>query len=166
MRRSVQILLVLSLSLNIGFALAWLGNREGLFGFGDAQRHAFDRPPRMHGAWASHRARWLDRRLHLDPKRRDALRSSLLDLEPEMETTRNALRSARREFGRQLRQPVPNRDSVLTTRDNISVLQARLDSLVTEALLREAKVLRPEERRRRPEDWFPHPRGMRQGERR
>ncbi len=79
--------------------------------------------------------------------------------------TRQRLEEARRDFAQELREPVPNRDSVLVAHEKISQLQTRLDSLVTEALLKEAKFLRPEDRRR-PGAWFPRRRGMNEGERR
>jgi Spy/CpxP family protein refolding chaperone len=82
-----------------------------------------------------------------------------------MMDTRHRLEEARKEFAEQLREPVPDRDSVLVKHEKISQLQPRLDSLVTEALLKEAQFLRPEERRK-PGAWFPRRRGTNEGERR
>jgi hypothetical protein len=172
-KRFARLALVLSLAINIGFGLAWLGHRRAPVSPAPYPRHdAHRRMPggeeftaRTHGAWASRRAQWLDRHLHLDPQRREELQSSLLPLEPQMIDTRQRLEEARRDFAQELREPVPNRDSVLVAHEKISQLQTRLDSLVTEALLKEAKFLRPEDRRR-PGAWFPRRRGMNEGERR
>ena len=173
MKRLAQLALVLSLAINLGFGLAWLGHRRAPLDSAPEARHEFHRrtpdgdqvAPRSHGAWASRRTRWLDRHLHLDPKRREDLRGSLLPLEPKMVDTRHKLEEARREFAQQLRAPVPDRETVLATHEEISQLQTRLDSLVTEALLKEAQFLRPEERRK-PGAWFPRRRGTNEGGRR
>ena len=173
MSRFAQLALVLSLAINIGFGLAWFSHRRVPASPAPYPRHDVHRrmpggegfAPHTRGVWASRRARWLDRHLHLDPERREALRSSLLPFEPEMADTRHRLEEARKEFAEELRAPVPNRDSVLVAHEKISQLQTRLDSLVTEALLKEAQVLRPEERRR-PGAWFPRRRGMNEGGRR
>lgn len=173
MKRFTQLALALSLAINIGFGLAWLGHRRAPASPAPFPRHDVHRrmpggeefATRERGAWASRRARWLDRHLHLDPKRKEELQSALLPLEPQMIDTRQRLEEARKEFANELREPVPDRDSVLVAHETISQLQTRLDSLVTEALLKEAEFLRPEERRR-PGAWFPRRRGMNEGERR
>mgnify|MGYP001825603174 CR=1 FL=1 len=148
--------LVLSLALNLGFGLAWIGHQRVL-----ASRHEGP-PPGLHadghgplhlrrhsnGEWAQRRAHRLHRELGLDEPRREQLRASLEPLEPEIADTRRELLRARRGFADALHVEEPDRAKVMLLRSEVSQLQAQLDSLVAEALLRESRILDPEERQR------------------
>lgn len=154
MNRWVLTALVLSLALNIGFGLAWFTHQRVLSTAPGVHRslHAEGRGPgsrRFHdGDWARGRASRLHRELRLDPHRRDQLLASLEPLEPEISQTRRELSRTRRDFARALHVAEPDRAQVMLLRKELSRLQAQLDSLVVEALLREAEVLPPEERER------------------
>ncbi len=154
MNRGVLTVLVLSLALNLGFGLAWFSHRhvlssrpelhERLHGAGQGQfsqgrRHA-------NGAWAQRRAHRLHRELGLDAHQRDALRNTLEPLEPRIMDTRSELLRTRRSFAEALQVEEPAREDVMRLSHEVSRLQAQLDSLVTEALLRESAILDLHER--------------------
>jgi len=92
----------------------------------------------------------------LDPAQRAALDDSLRPLEPELRAARRGLWAARRAFREEMMRPEVDRSEALRRSAEVSRWQARLDSLTTEALVREAHVLGPE-MRRRPGKWIPRP---------
>ena len=183
MSRIPRIVLAVSVALNLGFATAWAlqhsgwldahrspvarqdpSGTRGRSGGGWSQgQEGWSRGPGREagrwerGDWARSRARWLGTNLHLEADRRDALRDSLRSLEPQLMEARRALREARRAFRDEMMKPEVDRQQVFRCSAEVSRCQARLDSLITEALVRESKVLRPEERHG-PGPWFPHPR--------
>lgn len=164
MTRWIPIALVLSLALNVGFGLAWFGQQRAQ---GSAYpRHMMGRggngggsPLFRHhaeGEWAQRRAHRLHRELGLDPQRRDQLRDSLEPLGPEIADARRDLFLARRGFAEALHVDDPDREAVMRLRTEVSRLQAQLDSLVAEALLRESTILDLDERMRSG-PWSHHP---------
>lgn len=164
MKRWILTALILSVALNLGFGLAWLGHqRTRASDFDpDARRgrpeqgkgHALHGPDR--GQWAQRRAHRLHRELGLDPQRRDRLHRSLTPLAPEITDTRRELLDARRGFAQALHVEAPDHNQVMLLSKEVSLLQARLDSLVAEALLREAEILDLDERQRSG-PWSLHP---------
>jgi Spy/CpxP family protein refolding chaperone len=156
MSRVVVTVLVLSLALNLGFGLAWWGHHRSLDSFpgdhGAAWREGREHPRRMRddgeGGWAPRRAHRLHRQLGLDAQRQEQLREALEPLDPVIDETRSELGEARRDFAEAMHVEAPDRDEVMVLRSEVSRLQAQLDSLVTEALLREAGILDLEERQR------------------
>ena len=175
MSRFGTTVLVLSLALNLGFGLAWWGHhrssvsqltertewrREGrrqVHHEGPSGPHALRR--HADGDWAPRRAHRLHRELGLDSQRRERLQTSLEPLEPQIADTRRSLMEARQAFAEALHVDAPDRDAVMTLRNEVSQLQAQLDSLVTEALLREATILDLDERQRSGLPVLLHPEG-------
>ncbi len=165
MKRWGMIVLILSLALNLGFAASWVTQR-GIARWQNTGRHPpwgrsgaphFPGDARRGGArgdWAQRRTHWLEQRLHLDGERQRELGDSLRPLAPAWLQAREDLEEARKAFHEEMMQPLIDHDRALALSAKISRKQARLDSLTTEALVREARVLRPEERHR-PGKWFP-----------
>jgi hypothetical protein len=160
MRRGLLVLLLLSLGLNAG--LLWSRWNAGRDPGSAAWSPPFEGGPRHAEGrgWAHRRSEALGRRLPLDEARRRELDAALSPLEPDLTAARLSLRQARRALGAALHEKALDRDRILTLQREVSQRQAILDSLVTEALLREAAVLRPEERMRSGR-WFPRGRGER-----
>lgn len=162
MRRALVILLLLSLGLNAGLLWSrWQATRVDRVEMGPQHGPARGGGPGPPGrGWARHRVEALGRRMDLDAERRRLLDETLSELEPALTDARRSLWEARRELGGALREAEPDRQRILDLQREVSLRQAVLDSLVTEALLREAAVLRPEERMRSGR-WFPRGRGDR-----
>lgn len=92
----------------------------------------------------AHIADWLE----LDATQREAMRASLDASLPRVLAQRDAVRAARRRAAAQYLKPVVDPDSVRIAVRRLTAAQAALDSLVAEAMSREAKLLTPEQRAR------------------
>jgi Spy/CpxP family protein refolding chaperone len=112
-----------------------------------APRFALRRPLWAAAAWPERHLRRLDRALGLRPEQHDALRETLAELRPRVRTLAVELARERAELVRQLAASPPDVDAVRAQQARASHAQAQLDSLVTEAMLRESSVLDPEQRR-------------------
>lgn len=138
-----RLLLIFSLALNVAFvATAAVRQRQS------SASPAMDvtEPPRYSRHWHGNRADALDRRLHLERHQRRVLRQQLSTFRPELEDTRRELFTARRHFREALRRDDPA--AVRAARQQVSRVQAKLDSLTAEAMLTEVNVLQPEQRER------------------
>ena len=144
MRHRVErLLLIFSVALNAAFLVTAAV---------DHQRSASSRPvrvaepPRFSSHWHGHRADAMNRRLHLEGHQRRALRQHLRAFRPELEAARRDLVVARRRFREALRRD--DAVQVRSARQQVSWMQARLDSLTAEAMLAEIDVLHPGQRER------------------
>lgn len=155
-----RLLLIFSLALNVAFVAtaAVVHHRSG-----STTPVAVSEPPRFSTQWHGRRARAMDRRLHLERHQRRILRQQLNTFRPDLEATRRELITARRSFREALRRDDPQ--AVRAARQQVSRVQARLDSLTAEAMLAEIEVLQPEQRERyvrwtfeRPRAWRPRKR--------
>jgi hypothetical protein len=145
-RRLERLLLIFSVALNVAFlTTAAIYQR-------DRDRPSWnEQDPQADPAWFSthwhgHRAAALDRRLHLERHQRRVVRQHLRTMRPELETTRRELSSARRHFREALWRD--DARAVREARQQVSLVQARLDSLTAETMLGEIGVLRPHQRER------------------
>ena len=184
MKRGVWILLALSLALNIGFVSAalvhWAGSRnadrfadrgfgpggDGRWseehpgrGRGDRGRRLSRRggpPPALFDHWPGRRIEHLDREVGLDPEQRRLLHERLGELRDEIRDNAAALREERQSLQRALAGGDLQAEQVRGHARHVAELQARMDSLVTEAIIRENAILRPEQRERyRDMEWGP-----------
>ena len=188
MKRGLWILLGLSLALNIGFLSAafahWsdvhrgappplpgmespapgmapiVPGAPGMGGMGRRGRGPWfgERPPRLVHQWPERRVDRLTQALDLTPEQQQRLRASLEEL-------RGAVRNQTEDLRRErmlLREALlaEDRERVHMQAEKVNHLQARLDSLVAEALLREGAIFTPEQRRRVQElEWGPQNEG-------
>ena len=136
-----RLLLLFSLGLNLAFVtLAVVRAREAV------SEESGSRPADFSPRWHGRREARMGRALRLEPAQRLALREHLGAVRPELQSARQDLFHARREFREALRRA--DAPGARLARARVSRAQNRLDSLSAEAMLAELAVLRPEQRER------------------
>ncbi len=150
MKRSLMLLLVISLGLNLGLASAVFLRTDG-----DERRPRRDgRPgglsPDDSVGWQGQmERRWqdIDRRLDLEPEQRQRFRRLRLDALPLVRERMLDVRRARARLHDACRAEDLRPDSLRHLVAGMTGAQGRLDSLITETLLGELELLDPEQRR-------------------
>jgi hypothetical protein len=177
MKRGWLWLLLLSLGLNVGLGLGLLSHRSTSETGSDPprpQRSGFRFQPTVwdsvyRAEQAHHRVGRLARRLGLAPEMGERLGRVHMEALPGIHRHRLAVHAARGRLHQAVLAPEPAPDSVRVLLEDLHRAQARLDSLVTETLLRELSLLSPEERARylamMPWDFGGGPRGPAPGRR-
>ncbi len=118
---------------------------------------------RMLRHWPERRIDRLGRELDLSPEQRAQLARSLEALSPEIRDQAGRLMQERTRLHRAFMAGSANADSVRTQARMVAEAQARLDSLVAEAMMRENAVLSPEQRARYGRlEWGPGAEGRRE----
>ena len=167
MNRTLGILLFASLTLNIAFISGvvvhwWDIHKSSGTHHGDvifAPPPVLDRvpvePERANVEWQERFGDWPERRVHrlheriqLKEEQRHRLARSLGELRNEMTHLAYEVRRSRQELGTILARDPGNRVLIQERIHLHNELQGRLDSLVAEAMVREANILSPEQRRR------------------
>ena len=166
MRRLWFLILALSLGLNAGLVYTTLSQRAGRHELprGFARGHDFEwshddsldadrpvapaRPPLDRRGPALRRLDRMGQWLELDATQRTEMGKILDEMLPQILAERDSAIAARRAAHEEyfLSQADPGRIRAIVRR--LSLVQARLDSLVAEAMLREAALLTPEQRAR------------------
>jgi Spy/CpxP family protein refolding chaperone len=161
MRRGLWILFVASIALNVGFVSAAIVHWSDLhrappppaIAPGPLHRPG-QRPMGLMRQWPQRRVDRLSKALDLTPEQEAQLRASLEEL-------REAIRARNEDLMRErtiMRQALLEEDRELVHRQAraVNMLQAQLDSLVAEAMLREGAIFTPEQRRKIHEmEWGP-----------
>jgi hypothetical protein len=161
MTRIWFLVLALSLGLNVGLLYVELTHRDGERGpehrpiAGDEQKSPEGsrgtQPPRTPDDFESVIRSHLDRMtrdLHLDPGQRSAISSVHESWLPRITAVRREMETLRREVAGQYAQPDLDPATFRVLVRQLSHTQARLDSLVSEAILGEASVLTFDQRER------------------
>ena len=163
MKRGLWILLVVSIALNVGFVsgaiVHWSDAHRAPPAIGPGPQHrSGQRPQGLMRQWPQRRVDRLSQALDLSPEQEMRLRASLEEL-------RGAIRDRSEDLRRErslMRKALLDEDRELVHRQArvVNMLQAQLDSLVAEAMLREGAVFTPEQRRKMNElDWGPETKG-------
>jgi Spy/CpxP family protein refolding chaperone len=160
-KRSILVILVVSLALNAGFlgAAAYRiatrsGPLQGPERFQRNQDPRIDLPedqhhPVRHGrdaVWTPRRLHRLGRHMRLEQAQREELEASLIDLEAEVVALATRLREERHRLRSALMRGHTDAERIRAQIREISRLQSRLDSLAAEGMIRELQILRPEQR--------------------
>ena len=169
MKRGPWILLVASIALNVGFVSAAIVHWSDMHrapappampAVGPGPLHRFGQPPTgLMRHWPNRRVDRLSEALDLTPEQEAKLRASLAELRDAIRARTEALMRERMV----LREALLDEDRELVHRQAraVNVLQAELDSLVAEAMLREGAIFTPEQRRRIHEmEWGPGTEGQ------
>ncbi len=119
--------------------------------------HRMDGPrPGLLDQWPDRRIERLRRVVDLTPEQRRLLQTKLGDLRERIQASAGALREERMRLHRALMDGDAGAAVVREGAHRVAALQARLDSLVAEAIIRENEVLSPEQRERyRDMEWGP-----------
>ena len=113
-------------------------------------------PPGFLRDWPNRRIARLRVALGLSPEQAERLRSSLVELREEIRSSTVELMREREAMRWALREGKAAPEDIRKRARHVGELQARVDSLVAEAFLRENAVLRPEQRDRyRDLEWGP-----------
>jgi len=155
MRRGWLLLFLLSIGLNIGLGYAILERR----GQPDTESREFsDRRGRRQGPGRNREvqdARFMERRLNrlvrylqLDAAQEKEFRQAHDAMRPLIGTSRRSVQQARAQLWAAYREPAAHPDSVRRRVQALASAQGRLDSVITETLLRELAVLDPEQRQK------------------
>ncbi len=157
MKRTWLLLLLLSFGLNIGLGYAVLSRRgtdtdplsPTLPSYGSGRGVALrDSVQGSTEEFWNRRLNRICRRLQLDPDQEKAFRQVRLETLSEIDTRRQEVRQTRRALHLSCLDPETPPDHVRQLVHTLAVAQGRLDSLVTETLLRELALLTPEQRQR------------------
>lgn len=157
MRRVWFLILVLSVGLNAGL----LYNEY----VREPHRRPFDRGMRREGAPSTmdpqrmieRRLDFMSRRLDLSDEQRAKLKETMTALMPRMVEVHGRLGAARRAALASLTQPEIDASGYRAAITELNGVQAQMDSLAAESFLREASILRPDQRTQY-FNWFMHER--------
>ena len=140
-RRWERLLLIFSLAVNAAFvSLAAVHLRSS-----EPAPAQIERPQaRFSPRWQRRRAFILGHRLGLDPAQREAIHARLATMGPDFAAAKEEMAQARQEFFRALARNDVHAARIARAR--LSVVQARIDSLSAEAMLREIEHLSPDQR--------------------
>jgi Spy/CpxP family protein refolding chaperone len=171
MKRGWFLLLALSLGLNAGLAYTVISHR-GMCRWAPSAPPMMAPPgpdddhgmPPMRGGVdmgdiARQRLARVSRWLNLDDRQREGLGAVLEDAMPRIMAQRDSVRDARRRAAAEYVKPVVDSEAIRLSVRRLNTAQARLDSLVSETMAREAALLTPEQRTRYFDamPWGPHP---------
>ena len=157
MKRTWLLLLLLSFGLNIGLGYAVLSRRGAetdVMSPAPARRGSGRGIALQDSAQASTGENWnrrlnrICRRLQLEPAQEKAFRQVRLEMMPEIDTRRHEVQQARRALHLSCLDPETPPDQVRQRVHTLTVAQGRLDSMVTETLLRELALLTLDQRQR------------------
>lgn len=153
MRRGWWLLLVLSLGLNAGLLVSLLAGRSADRDAGpELPTEGFPGPPAgLHGlidSLSHHCVHALGDYLRLDDDQRERMTRLRESLVPSILAEREEVRRLRRAIHRELETAEMLPDSIAVLAGELSCAQARLDSLVLQAMLQEAGLLSLEQRQR------------------
>ena len=133
------------------------GRREGPGGGMGRRGSRMEGPrPGLFDVWPDRRIEELDRAVGLSPEQRGLLHERLGELRGAMQANAAALRAERLRLRRAMVEGDPEAALVRDGARRVAEVQARLDSLVAEAIIRENMILNPEQRERyRDLEWGP-----------
>lgn len=165
MKRGLWILLVVSIALNVGFVSG------AIVHWSDVHRappppsiepgpfhRPGQRPMGLMRQWPQRRVDRLSRALDLTPEQEAQLRASLEELREAIRARSEDLLRERTLMRKALLEE--DRETVHRQARMVNMLQAQLDSLVAEAMLREGAIFTPEQRRKIHEmEWGPETMG-------